>query len=318
MLPIIISEVYPDPVSPEVEWVEIYNDSSTSAEISNWRIRDCTETNSTIFSAAIPADSYYKIDNSKSFFNNSTDDCVRLFDQENSLIATNPLKPVPDHQSYSRQPDNSWCLSDPSPNFKNFSCLITTQDSSPTSTNSPQITLEITELNPDPDDGDEWLKIYNPNNFTVDLTHWHIIDQSQNSRTLSCGSIEANSTCYAFFSSGFLNNDGDSISLVDPSKRIISSYSYSLQAKTTSTKKPTATKKPTSTPKPAKTKTNSKSSAAVLGCSTTTFSCPQITPRPDSLLLAKKPNMLDHYLPISFMFIGSFSILWPFLFPSKK
>ena len=250
MLPY-INEVLPDPPSGEIEWVEIYNPSTESAVLNNWRIRDCTENNNTLFSATLPANSFLQIGNSHPFFNNSSSDCARLFDNQDKLIDQQPLKSVPDHQSFSRQSDSNWCLTEISPNKDNNKCIVpTTTEAVIPATAGTYTNLEIIEVLADPDDGDEWIKIYNPNNFPVDLTDWRVRDQSQNSRKITCPTVDALSACQAFFSSGFLNNDGDSIYLIDPQKRTISSYSYSNPPKLTSTKKPTATKNPLPSPNP--------------------------------------------------------------------
>jgi len=303
-----INEVLPDPPSGEIEWVEIYNPSTESAVLNNWRIRDYTDSNSTIFSATLPANSFLKIGNSHAFFNNSSSDYARLFDDQNKLIDQQPLKSVPDHQSFSRQSNGSWCLTETSPNKTNLPCLpaITT------ATAGPQINLEITDLLADPDEGDEWIKIYNPNNFNVDLSDWRVKDQSQSPRKITCLSVEAFSTCQAFFSSGFLNNDGDSVYLIDPQKRIISSYSYSNPLKATSTKKPIVTPKPTVTKKPPTGSSSGLNCPQVLG-----ITLPPIASR-SSRLTIKESNSPIMIFSTILMIGGTILILSPLLFHGSK
>jgi hypothetical protein len=308
--PIIVTEVLPDPVSPEVEWVEIYNDSSVSATLVNWRIRDCTDTNSTLFSATISEFSYYKIENSKSYFNNTSDDCVRLFDPESNLIDEQPLKPVPAHQSYSRQSDNSWCLTDPSPQIKNNSCLsfitpVPTPSLSPTL--SPQIFLDLIDVLPNPDDADEWVKIKNPNSFSVSLDGWKIKNQSGYTRNLPEINIDPNSEYIAYFTSGFLRNSGGSATLLDFNKREIDQISWSQTSSPTSTKKPTGTKKPTSTKKPAQVLGVKTEVCQVASCSSSI-----------SNFEYSKDNSFSRYISVIFMFIGSLLILLPWLSFKKK
>jgi len=96
--------------------------------------------------------------------------------------------------------------------------------------------LLLNELYPDPKTGeDEFIELYNPNNFPVDLNSWSLKDKANNSFSLS-GQIQAQDflIVYPTFA---LNNDEEKIFLLDPALFIqdqvnyinaLDGYSYSL------------------------------------------------------------------------------------------
>jgi len=103
-------------------------------------------------------------------------------------------------------------------NFPN--ALITILGTPPA---SPSIKINEVEANPDgTDSGNEWLELYNPNAFSVDLTGWKIIDKDDSETPLS-GTISANS--YLLIAeptySLSLVNSGESLTLVDDGDIII-------------------------------------------------------------------------------------------------
>lgn len=221
---IFLTEFSPNPASPQMEWVEMYNDSQNSIDISDYTIRDSTSSNKQILSGTIPANSYYAFSFDHNFLNNTSTDIVNLFDNNNDLIDSQSSKSIPVGLSFSKQPDSSWCPTDYSPNFPNNSCKETySLLNSPTPI--PYISLKIINLDADK----EIIEINNPNNFSVNLFDWRVRDNSGSIRKLTCQNIDANSTCFSTFSSGYLNNDIDKLTLLDPLKREISIYSYDNQ-----------------------------------------------------------------------------------------
>ncbi|MDP4038750.1 MAG: lamin tail domain-containing protein [bacterium] len=91
------------------------------------------------------------------------------------------------------------------------------------SNNNTYPNLMITEIFPDPaspqtDSNDEFIEIYNPNNFDVNLKSWSLRDNSNNIYAFADQIIGAN--LYLVISSKdtsiSLNNDGDIISLFNP------------------------------------------------------------------------------------------------------
>ena len=318
MLPVYINEIYPDPPVNQKEWVEIINLSEFTVDLTGFNIRDSTNHHFHLDSFLGPQE-IKTFENPTSFINNTSADDISLVDSGGNVIDSRPSKPLPDHQSFSRQNDGSWCLTEISPNKANSPCLseiIPTPKITPTvipAEAGTYINLEITEILANPDDGDEWIKIYNPNSFSVDLADWRVKDQSGNSRKITCTQVDALSTCQAFFSSGYLNNDGDTVYLLDSQKRIITSYSYSIPPKATSTKKPTVTPKPTVTKKP----TSIKSSAAVNCPPVLGITFPPIASRSSGLTIKESNSPIMIFSTI-LMIGGTILILSPLLFHGSK
>ncbi len=112
----------------------------------------------------------------------------------------------------------------------------------PTATPSPfvspeptaEVDLILSEIMANPDTGqDEWLEIYNPSSESISLKNLCFYDQSKNSRCLSEDvSISPFSYFTHSFSSGFLNNDGDTVTFLNTSityPKSAKNISYSLQ-----------------------------------------------------------------------------------------
>lgn len=81
-----------------------------------------------------------------------------------------------------------------------------------------------------PDKEEEWIKLYNENDFSVDLTNWQVLDKIGNTKsyTIPKGKISPK----GFFvlqrpKTGItLNNSGDALELKNPAGKIVDSVSY--------------------------------------------------------------------------------------------
>ena len=80
-----LSEVMACPASGESEWVELKNTSSFTAELTDWFIKDSTESYQKKFTVSIPSNGYTTIDVSNL---NNDGDTVRLFNQASSQVAS--------------------------------------------------------------------------------------------------------------------------------------------------------------------------------------------------------------------------------------
>lgn len=94
--------------------------------------------------------------------------------------------------------------------------------------------LIITEIMANPDVGqDEWIEIYNPNNNSIPLKNLCFYDASNHSRCFADTDIVASKSYFSHtISSGFLNNDGDTVNFLDTSviyPKSPKNYSYSRQ-----------------------------------------------------------------------------------------
>ncbi len=86
--------------------------------------------------------------------------------------------------------------------------------------------LELNEIVSNPEDGDEWIEIYNPGDKISDLNFWSVRDASGKTTTFTSEIISPK--CYAIIKnpSGKLNNNGDTVELLDPRLNIIDSITY--------------------------------------------------------------------------------------------
>ena len=105
----------------------------------------------------------------------------------------------------------------------------TTSETSSTTTNIsyPLGTLLINEFVSDPIKGEkEWVEIVNPNNTVISLDDWEISESSGRKSALPNTTLRYNQVAVAEFSSGALNNDTDTITLLDPNGEIIDQIVY--------------------------------------------------------------------------------------------
>lgn len=80
-----LSEIMACPANGESEWVELKNTSSFTAELTDWFIKDSTESYQKKFTVKIPSGGYSVIDVTSM---NNTGDTVRLFNQASSQVAS--------------------------------------------------------------------------------------------------------------------------------------------------------------------------------------------------------------------------------------
>lgn len=230
---VIISEIYPQPKTGEVEWIEIHNPTQESITISGWYLMDTLSTPSIMYT--FPADTlllpnaYLVASISAAKLNNSGDG-VTLFSQESIIHEMSYTTSAP---SVSWQLGSSgWCQSAPTPGSAN-SCPQPTP--SPTATpppspntsesattsavftvtadaENPAIPPIISEVSPCPADNKEWVEFYNPSSTAVSFTNVIITDAQHNQRSLS-GYIRPKEYAVVFLKSAMLNNAGDQASI---------------------------------------------------------------------------------------------------------
>lgn len=88
--------------------------------------------------------------------------------------------------------------------------------------------LQLSELFPDPaspqsDSADEFIELYNPNGFTVDLSGWKLVDEASTELIIKGKAIEANSRIAVYITESkiTLNNSGDSVQLINPNSQVV-------------------------------------------------------------------------------------------------
>ena len=258
---IVISEVsMGSEDSASAEFVELYNNSSLVIDISSWSLyyRSAIGTSWTKKAAIAPASTisphtFYLIGTEAGSNTHLTSGMaqsggvLQLRDGKSlvtdmlgwgnaNLSLGSPSASAQAGESLYRQYDeSSSTMVDSSDNLNDF--YITANE---TPAGLPVVEIEepqttssypgiiISELYPNPpseqsESSDEFIELYNPNNFDVDLNGWLLKDASDNTFIVKNKTIAANS--YLVFTSAeshlSLNNTGDVVRLVSPSAQLI-------------------------------------------------------------------------------------------------
>lgn len=242
------------------EFVELYNNSSTSVSMANWSIyyRSATGTSYTkkasfSASASIGSQKFYLVSTNKPndltliSGMSQTGGVVELRDDKGNVIDRvgygnailsngKPAVAVQAGESLYRQYDApNLKMVNTSDNFSDFYiATVLTPGALPaaeiedTSEPTTYPALTINELYPNPasdqsESSDEFIELYNPNNFDIDLNGWLIKDASGNTFIVKNKAIAASS--YVVFYSGeshlSLNNTGDTVHLYSPNNQLV-------------------------------------------------------------------------------------------------
>ncbi len=350
------------------DWVELYNSECNNISLEGWKIKDSTESQFKSLSGSISPKSVLTFD--ITFLNNTSPDIIRLFSPDNSTIPysqiTIPVSGISitnDNQSIGLEIDGDGSLKLFDQNSKNL--LNSTSDNPCPDTNileptptpqsvggtQTQITysknnLLITEVMPDPSEGDEWVEIYNPMDFSIPLDNFEIDDINGGSKPVSLPKyLLEPSQYYIYSTSSIFNNGGDSVRILY-NNQIIDEFTYPVSSKgvsfaldttgnwqkttdptpgevnsivtiitptptATPTIKPTPTTKPTPTPKITKTPTPKK----VLGVKTSTSN--SATPKQNQVdTVGKANNFVPFYISTALITLGF--LLHAVYFSNKK
>ncbi len=229
--PLLINEVFPNPKDAEEdnEFIEIYNPTSIPVSLVNWIISDASQTGKYIIkNGTIPAHDYFTIYRSSFKFalNNTGLETISLTSPNNIIMSTIFYNYTIEGKSFNR--DTPWYYANPTPNTLNTI--------NPQNVNYPS--LLITEILPNPigdESVGEYIEIYNPHNFLVDLTDWMLCDKTMT----SCYTFPQNEKIDPFhylviYRSVFkfaLNNSNEKVLLIAPNQKTTSTASYNTTAK---------------------------------------------------------------------------------------
>ncbi len=222
---IMINELYPHPQENESanEFIELYNPSDDSVSLKNWVLRDGSQTGAFTFGdVAIPAHGYYTVYRSAfSFALNNTGDTVSLIAPNTKVIATHTYTHTFTGQSLNYA-TKTWYWAEPTPHAKNADNPLTKE----------YPTLLLSEVLPNPmgaDKTDEFIEIYNPHDFAVDLKHW-ILRDATTARYVFPSSHPIAPHAYAvIYRTDFrfaLNNGTDTVSLIAPNTKTMSTCTW--------------------------------------------------------------------------------------------
>lgn len=246
-----LNEVYPAPSSGEYEWVELYNDEDKILDISQYQLLDLAgnkikfSTDSVLPLSFIIATSSSVLNNSGDtvFLKNNLGDAIEIAIYSGSFDSSKTFVKCPDYNG------NWFTLNLPTKNASNQTAcqlLTPTPTSSTTPLPTPTPTLEPLSLpTPSPisynsifisetmvnslSGGNEWVELFNNNDFSVSLTNWFIDDIENEGSSPKLFSLEILAKGYAIFelTSSMFNNNGDSVRLLDFNKNLKDSFEYS-------------------------------------------------------------------------------------------
>lgn len=253
-----ISEIVAIPSPDENEWVEIFNPGTNAIDLSNWYLIEGSG-RKTGLSGTINPGEYRVFD--KSSLNNSGDvvslfdpaqnliDEVRYGDWENSVVsagtATNSIilyegeykettlvtkglvniliSPLPDPVPQSE-------VKEVVPEVKQE--IVETPVSETKSVEEIKAgKVIINEFLPNPETGEEWIELYNTENYEINLNGWTLDDiESGGSAPFTIKDVKIPANSYYVFNQLetkiSLNNDKDSVVLKNLESVTVSSYSY--------------------------------------------------------------------------------------------
>lgn len=239
--------------------VEIVNQGTDFLDVSGWFIDDDGGTTYvTIPEGTVLEPNTCIVIEGKLNLNKTSPDTVRLFDDTASptsslaqLIDSFAYNTAPgDFRSFQRSPDgSSWITTEESLGKWNdtlTSCQVLpsptpsvtvapTPSSTPTATAAPEVSnIRISEAFVYPaSGGNEWVELYNPNNFEATLLNWYIDDQAEIGAAPRKFTLVLPSKGYGVheIATGIFNNTGDSVRILNAHEQVIDSLTYTTSRK---------------------------------------------------------------------------------------
>ncbi|OGY25335.1 MAG: hypothetical protein A2Z24_00660 [Candidatus Woykebacteria bacterium RBG_16_44_10] len=229
---VVINEIYPHPSTGSSEWIELYNNSSNNIDLSNWKIIDLTssggESVTTITSGTIEAFRFFVFEFTTAKLNNDGD-IVTLKDSSNTVIDSFSYNSSETDRSFARIPDGtgSWTAGQtPTKGASNGTPPSGDETVPPPATGN----IVLTEFMPNPDGGNEWAEVFNPQDSEIDIGGWKIddIEGASSPFPIPAGTKIATRAylIFSFSGSGKLNNSGDTIRLLNPDGQVVETYSF--------------------------------------------------------------------------------------------
>jgi hypothetical protein len=212
---VVINEYLPAPTSGDPEWIELYNPTDTAIDLTGYQLDDGEGgTNPYTLSTTINALNYLVVYDSESKIglNNGADE-VRLLNPSGQVVDSTSYSSTLSGKSYGRIPNGTGSfqlVDNPTPNASNGEGV------SPSPTIEAKIdNIQFSEIYACPEIGQqEWIELENLNSFPVSLTDWTIKDAANHAETINLN-MGANKQVTISWANPFLNNSGDSITLIN-------------------------------------------------------------------------------------------------------
>jgi hypothetical protein len=215
---LIINEFELNPQGTDLmEWVELYNPTNQTLWIEGWSLLSKNGENKSLYATVNPY--YYMVIELPGQWLDDNDEGLILLDSNNQEIDSTPIKTdsSDDDFTWSRLPnamdtdsDNDWVFQPSTKGYSNNNSV-------------GRLLINEFELNPvGPDNGSEWVELFNPTDDSIDLTDWSLKNKGNEVYPLS-GYIDSNGYRIITFSVELLNNSDEMLTLLSPSFQEIDS-----------------------------------------------------------------------------------------------
>jgi hypothetical protein len=243
---IVINEIYSRGLPAEPDWVEIYNNSDVTVDISGYKVYDSGGSTGVKEKKQIPAGTVLQ---PRGFFAFTVDDGEATgfglssggeeiwFESPKGTIIDNVIFPAMDVvQSYGRMPDGS----------SNWALLGTITKGAANDDSPPVAVIKINEVySRGITEAPDWLELYNASSFSADISGYKVYDSGGNSGAKAKKEIPAGTTLAAgaFYvivvddgaADGFgLSSSGEQVWLDDASGKVIDNVTFPAMAETES------------------------------------------------------------------------------------
>lgn len=252
-----LNELYPSPDKHSTEWIEIINRGEQPVSTVGYIIRDAANNILPLASKQLEAGGFL-IATSSSMLNNSGDTLYLINPVGEVVDIATYTATLNSNQSVawcaeggwiittaiSREQPNTEACTKPtasptpylSPNHPQLPTITSTMPSPtitltvPTPTISPALSSGvpvISEVMAFPEDGEEWIELYNPYSDPLSLSEFQIDDGENGSRPkVLSGVIQPQSYLVIKLSSRIFNNEGDQVRLLSSKNNVVDEFSY--------------------------------------------------------------------------------------------
>ncbi|MBI2552472.1 lamin tail domain-containing protein [Candidatus Uhrbacteria bacterium] len=251
---VVINEFVPNPTD-SVEWIELYNNTNLPIDLAGWRIYDGTGNSIKSLTGTISARGFLVFEVSSARLNNSGDvielksaaglllDKAAYGDWNDGNISDNAPAPDTPGHAVARKSNGAdtgidnvdfAVSSTPTKGSANTITAIkvitetvtrggTDVVSAPS--NIPSAEIVINEFVSDPEDGEEWVELFNSGEVAVDLQGW-FLEEGAESKTKLQGTIVPGMFLVVETIKGNLNNKGDIIRLKNDKNAVVDRVAY--------------------------------------------------------------------------------------------